>query len=200
MKLTKPGNLKRIIDILVKNQGSRSFNITDIQNPIINGYKYCKWCAKTPVYGQKQYCNDDCKFSMYVFCYPQTYPATRVLMERQGLKCATCSFSYAEFIETAIGELQKLEPHLEWDVNAEWILRTAFSKVPEERKPETDHIVQVSRGGDTFGLSNVEILCSSCHLSKSSAESRVRNKEKNTYSGSRSTYKKINKGINKTHN
>jgi hypothetical protein len=191
MKLVKPGNLQKILEVLKENVGSRSFNISDIQNPVVSGYKYCKWCAKIPVYGQKQYCGEDCKFSMYCFCYPQTYPATRVLLERQNFKCATCTYDYTPFVEEAIEHCKKIEPQLEWDTNAEWILRTAFNNVPEERKPETDHIVAISNGGESFGLANVEVKCKDCHKHKTSAEARERNKAQNTYSGSRSTYKKV---------
>ncbi len=191
MKLVKPGNLQKILSVLAENVGSRSFNIGEIENPVIGGYKYCKWCAKTPVYGQKQYCTDDCKFSMYCFCYPQTYPATRVLLERQDFKCATCTYSYMGFVENAIEDCRKINPEIEWDDDAEWILRTAFAKVPEERKPETDHILAISNGGDSFGLANVEVKCKNCHKNKTSEEARARNKAQNTYSGSRSTYKKV---------
>lgn len=196
MKLIKPGNINNILEVLQENVGSRSFNISSIEIPVINGFKYCKWCASTPIYGQKHYCSDDCKFSMYVFCYPQTYPATRILIERQRFKCACCNYSYLEFVEEAINELQEKHDDLEWDTDAELILRRAFSKAPDNRKPETDHIIAISNGGDSFGLSNVEIKCNNCHKNKTSAEARERNKKNNTYSGSRSTWKKVSKNSN----
>ena len=177
--------------VVTSNVGERKFNLSEIQCPVIGGFKYCKWCAKNPVYGQKQYCSEDCKFSIYCFCYPQTFPATRVLLERQSFSCATCGYSYVEAIEKAIEDCKKLESDLDWEVNAEWIVSTAKKYIPDERRIETDHIIAISNGGESFGLSNVEIKCNSCHKSKSSDESRVRNKEQNTYSGTRSTYKKV---------
>lgn len=137
------------------------------------------------------YCSEDCKFSTMVFCYPQTYPATRILFERQGFKCATCGFSYLEYIERAIEELEQFNPDVCWELDFEWIGKRANGMVPEERYPETDHITAVSNGGDTFGLSNVEVKCRSCHKSKTAEESRQRNKSQNTYSGTRSTFKKV---------
>lgn len=190
MKLIKPGNIRNIMLVLNENKGSRSIPIQSIESPITNGITYCKWCAKNPVYGQKQYCSEDCKFSMYVFAYPQTFPATRVLMERQNFKCSVCTFDYAPYIEDAINIVSK-ENIFDWDEHSCIVLDMVNKSVPEERKPEVDHIIQVSRGGDTFGLNNVDIKCASCHQSKTSAEARVRNKEQNTYSGTRSTYKKV---------
>lgn len=192
MKLIKPGNIPNIMKVLNENKGSRSIPIMSIENPVISGVKHCKWCARTPVYGQKQYCSEDCKFSMYVFAYPQTFPATRILMERQNFKCAVCSYDYVPFIEKAIDKLtEDIDVAFDWDEHAYSVLEKVNKGVPEERKPEVDHIIQVSEGGDTFGLNNVEIKCKSCHQTKTSAEARIRNKEQNTYSGTRSTYKKV---------
>lgn len=192
MKLIKPGNIKNIMLILNENKGARSIPIQSIANPIIAGIAHCKWCAQKPVYGQRQYCSEDCKFSMYVFAYPQTFPATRVLMERQKFKCAVCSFDYTPYIHDAIENLtQRLDVAFDWDEHSYSVLDTVNKIVPEERKPEVDHIIQVSEGGETFGLTNVEIKCATCHQSKTSAEARIRNKEQNTYSGTRATYKKV---------
>ena len=192
MKLIKPGNIKNIMLILNENKGARSIPIQSIANPIIAGVAHCKWCAQKPVYGQRQYCSEDCKFSMYVFTYPQTFPATRILMERQNFKCATCSYDYMPFVETAIDIITTtLESAFDWDEHSYSVLERVKKTVPEERKPEVDHVIQVSEGGDTFGLNNVEILCHNCHLYKSANETRARNKEQNTYSGTRSTYKKV---------
>jgi 5-methylcytosine-specific restriction endonuclease McrA len=191
MKLIKPGNIRNILLVVSRNVGERKFNLSEIHCPVVGGFKYCKWCARNPVYGQKQYCSEDCKFSIYCFCYPQTFPATRILLERQNFSCATCGYSYIGAIEKAIEDCKKLEADLDWDVNAEWIVSTAKKYIPEERRIETDHIKAISNGGESFGLSNVEIKCNNCHKSKSSDESRVRNKEQNTYSGTRSTFKKI---------
>lgn len=192
MKLVKPGNLVNIVRVLKEADSSaRSFKISDIINPVIGGFKYCKWCAKNPVYGQKAYCTDDCRFSMMVFCYPQTFPATRILLERQNFKCSQCGFSYMESIEQAFEELSKTEPDVTWDTHNEWIVSKANTMIPDERKPETDHIVPISAGGENWGLSNVEIKCKSCHKQKTAEEARARNRAQNTYSGTRSTYKKI---------
>lgn len=193
MKLIKPGNIENILKVLNNNLGSRSYPIQDIENPIFFGVKHCKWCAKMPVYGQKQYCSEDCKFSMYVFAYPQTFPATRILMERQNFKCAICSYDYMVYIEKASEDFEKFfkDETLDWDIHSHWILDRVNKEVPKERKPEVDHIIQVSEGGETFGLNNVEIKCRSCHVSKTSEEARARNKAQNTYSGTRSTYKKV---------
>lgn len=191
MKLVKPGN-PHIAEFAKKFSGKRSFSISDLASPTVNGQRYCKWCGKVPVYGsQKMYCGEDCKFSTMVFCYPQTFPATRILLERQDFKCASCSFSYLEYIEQAIESLEKVRADVCWELDFEWICKTANKHVPEERYPETDHIKAVSNGGDTFGLANVEVKCRSCHKSKTAEENRQRNKAQNNYSGTRSTFKKV---------
>ena len=191
MKLVKPGNLQNILRVVTANIGERKFNISEIESPIINGFRFCKWCAKHPVYGQKQYCSEDCKFSMACFCYPQTFPATRVMLERQDFKCAVCDYSYIEAIEKAIEKCRSIDPTLDWEINAEWIMGTAKDYMPKERYPEADHKIAISNGGESFGLANMHLICYSCHKSKTSAEARKRNKEQNTYSGSRSTFKKV---------
>lgn len=192
MKLIKPGNLHNIVRVLSgADDRARNFRIGDIENPVIGGFKHCKWCARHPVYGQKAYCSLDCKFSMMVFCYPQTFPATRILFERQGFRCATCKFSYQEAIEEAMEELLAIDPEITWETDNERICSSAMAKVPAERKPETDHITPISEGGENWGLSNVELKCSSCHKSKTSEEARNRNRSQNTYSGTRSTFKKV---------
>lgn len=180
--------------VLNENKGSRSIPIMNIENPVIMGIKHCKWCAKNPAYGQKQYCSEDCKFSMYVFAYPQTFPATRILMERQNFKCAVCKYDYMPFVEDAMVEIESNLEHgevFDWDERSFGVLERVNRTVPEERKPEVDHIIQVSEGGETFGLNNVEIKCKSCHKTKTSEEARARNKAQNTYSGTRATYKKV---------
>lgn len=127
-------------------------NISFIPNE--HGTKSCIWCGdplKTR-HPAARYCKDDaCKYSAYAWANPQGDDGKRLLLIRQDWKCNICGF--------------------DWSNNKEaiWVGKGAKKRslIPEDKRPEVDHIIPISKGGQAIGLENTQCICFSCHKQKS---------------------------------
>jgi hypothetical protein len=102
--------------------------------------------------------------------YPQKEDSLKFLLIRQEWKCSDCQFDYRPILEGILEKEYKRYPstpkipleELPW-----WYLKRLKSAAPKDRKPEVDHILAISKGGQSIGLENVRCLCCVCHKKKS---------------------------------
>lgn len=110
-----------------------------------DGTNGCIWCGDVlkSKHLLARYCKDrHCMGSAYAWSNPQKNGRS-YLLERQGHKCNLCGYDYSG-----------LNLH----------------KIPAERQPEVDHIVPISKGGQSLGLENHQAICYTCHKIKSKAD------------------------------
>ena len=134
-----PGNPK--VKELV-NHRERTVSIYSLEKPPKG---VCIWCFKNPNPTYRHtYCSEECKFSCYLFCYPQVY-GPGYLKALYGNKCNSCSRGFDE------GHLNKQGMSLGHEV---------------------DHIIPIFKGGTALGWDNIQLLCQDCHRLKSAQERR----------------------------
>lgn len=170
----KSGNPK-VIE-LTKTIRTRSYNLSCLQpikterfNEKGKSIKLCAWCCLTELkHGNQKYCTSLCSNSAMAWAYPQKEDGLRFLLIRQDWKCLDCGYDYRPIMEslaqkdrTITGESMPIET-LSW-----FYFKRLKRKCPKEHRPEVDHLIPVSKGGETLGLENHQILCFFCHKKKS---------------------------------
>jgi HNH endonuclease len=132
--------------------------------------RLCAWCAEKEIFHHNQkYCSSDCSTSAMACFYPQKEDSLRFLLVAQDWKCAHCQYSYRPAIQEIMDrEYEKYPgtPKTPFEDLPWWYLKRLKSKVPADKKPEVDHIKAISKGGDSIGLENHQILCFTCHKAK----------------------------------
>lgn len=168
MKLSNNPN----IEIYTKTHKDRAFSLSRIRLP--EGItKSCVWCL-TELYGlQRRWCKDDeCVKSALAWGRPQSPHGLYELLKRQNYCCLNCSLSWSEYMNTAVSKNSKfyeLELHSR---DIELVMRRFKRLIPEDIRPEVDHIVAISLGGTALGLENHQILCAKCHKIKTKLDIR----------------------------
>lgn len=84
-----------------------------------------------------------------------------------------CKYNYKPEIELMMEKEYSKYPNtpripldkLDW-----WYLKRLKSRVPKDRKPEVDHILAISKGGQSLGLDNHQVLCYLCHKTKTKSD------------------------------
>lgn len=113
----------------------------------------CKWCYEVPTKGLRHYCSHRCSLMLEAWAYPQSEFGLWVLLTRQDHKCAACQYQY-----------DKQESSYRDHIYRHYAVLK--SKCPEDRKPEVDHIIPISKGGESLGFNNHQVLCYTCHKAK----------------------------------
>jgi len=170
---TDPGNPD--IDGIIKSADRRT-NLSWLKADIRDGSKYCGWCFKNKLKGRQiKYCSEKCGISAYAFCNPQSEYGLQYLLNRQGWKCASCSYDY-RIVATKLFprwrgryRSQWMKRHKEWGVS---LMKGVKREAGESRKPEIDHVKAVALGGAGIGFSNHQVLCYQCHKAKTKRDMR----------------------------
>lgn len=176
----KPSNNPKVLE-LTKSCRERRCNLDQIRPIKLEGLnvkgkpkKLCAWCAMEEIFhGNQKYCSNDCSLSAMAWANPQKEDALRFLLTKQDWKCAHCQFNYKPEIEQMMEAEYKRYPgaprtpfeELSW-----WYFKRLKRRVPKERKPEVDHILAISKGGQSLGLENHQILCYTCHKTKTKVD------------------------------
>jgi len=116
------------------------------------------------------------------WAYPQKEDALRYLLLRQDFKCIHCQFDYRPFLEAIIDRDKRVLGSQLWDIDKlPWhYFKRLKDKVPQENKPEIDHIIPIYKGGQSLGLDNTCCICYRCHKVKTSKDlsgKRIKNVE-----------------------
>lgn len=175
-----PGN--PIVEVLSKSWTKRSIDLTKLK-PLIVGegkqaIKHCAWCAE-PFRGLK-YCGDECSTAAQAWAYPQKEAGLYLLLVEQDWKCKLCGYSYVDDYRQAMESSYGVEGAKRFGVDKfMWhIVKKLKDRVVKDRKPEVDHIVPVSKGGQSIGNSNHQIICYTCHKEKSKKDNSGPRKKK----------------------
>jgi len=148
---------------LVKTNHKRHMALDKIKGPKGS----CKWCLIKIDNNRKKYCSKDCKASAWAFFYPQKY-AYPFLSERQGGKCAHCSYLFIERTK----KVKRNESYLiGWDKETGKSIRKDDICYYDDMG-DVDHIIPIHQGGEILGLENIQLLCRGCHIKKSAKERR----------------------------
>lgn len=169
----KSGNPK--VEELCKSIKNRSYNLSCLRPVILEELnakgkpkRLCAWCAVGELHsGNQKYCTSDCSTYAMAWAYPQKEDALKYLLLRQEWKCLSCQYDYKPFLDAMIAKdrarygsgctLEKLP----WN----YFSRLKMQVSPD-RKPEVDHIIPISKGGQSLGLDNHQVLCYICHKIK----------------------------------
>ncbi len=188
----KPSKNPKVLE-LTKSIRNRSVNLCTLK-PIkleelnIRGQpkRLCAWCAEVEILNKNQkYCSTNCSNCAMSWAYPQKEDALRFLLVRQEWKCIHCQYDYMPIMESLMAKDRAFYqengsqfPALKLDEIPWYYLKRLKNKTPPERKPEVDHILAISKGGDALGLDNHQAICYTCHKAKTKKDlSGKRNKD-----------------------
>lgn len=167
-----------LIPEITKTYKKRVFNLSSIKLP--NGLKkHCVWCLED-LKGTlaRRWCGEECVQSAQAWGNPQKEYGLGLLLIRQNFKCAECQFDWGAVVEAMYQKPRT--PYGMVECKDTW--RTKFSywltcKLKEEmhstdlpHRIEVDHILAISKGGQSLGLDNVRALCYTCHKVKTKSD------------------------------
>lgn len=181
-----------LIPELTKTYKKRIFNLSSIKLP--EGLKKrCVWCLKD-LTGTlaRRWCGDECVTAAQAWGNPQKEQGLGYLLIKQNWKCNVCAFDWGAILESMF-----LEPKLPYgfkEYKTTW--RTEFSywvvtKIKDRmhstdlpHRIEVDHILAISKGGQSLGLENHQAICFACHKVKTKVDlsGRRKNHEKTSES------------------
>lgn len=131
-----------------------------------DGSRGCIWCGddlKTKHHAQR-YCRDkDCPKSAYIWGYPQREESLVFLLNRQDAKCLLCNHDYKQYVEGPF--------------TLESFRRVKFN-INLFNRPEVDHIIPISKGGQSLGTENHQAICYTCHKNKTKEDVKGERREK----------------------
>lgn len=90
-----------------------------------------------------------------------------MLLMRQDWKCNSCQYDYVPLINQLLINGRIYNKPEDFRTQYNWtLIKRIKSKAEKGRKPEVDHVVPVSKGGETLGLENMQAICYTCHKIK----------------------------------
>lgn len=166
-----------LIPEITKTYKKRIFNLSSIKLP--EGLrKKCVWCLGELKGQQRRWCSNECVEAAQAWGNPQKEQGLGILLIRQEFKCNVCAFDWGAVVEEMYRK-PKI-PYGMAEVKDKW--RTAFSywlvgrlkdnmhiNDPAHRI-EVDHIMAISKGGQSLGLENHQAICYTCHKIKTKSD------------------------------
>ncbi len=156
-----------------KSKQKRRLNKECVTVSVIDGVKYCAWCAVNPVEkGRQKYCSKSCVDSSTIYLDPACDLSIQYHVARQNLACNLCGYSFTEGsrlrLERLIEIYGKNSVRIKWflELKPEEQVMRGYHLLPEDRKIEMDHILPVAAGGDVLTVDNIQAICKDCHKSK----------------------------------
>lgn len=166
-----------LIPEITKTYKKRIFNLSSIRLP--EGVKKrCVWCLGPLKGAQRRWCGEECVNAASAWGNPQKEYGLGLLLIRQNFKCDMCQFDWGAVVEKMYEKPRT--PYGMVECKDTW--RTKFSywltsKLKDEMhatdKPhriEVDHVLAISKGGQSLGLDNHRALCYSCHKIKTKSD------------------------------
>lgn len=164
----------------------RVFNLSDIVLPQ-GVYRKCVWCLGPLKGAQRRWCGDDCLNEAMAWGNPQKEYGLGVLLIRQNFKCNICSYDWGAIVEGIYaGEAKRpygwVEAKDTWRFKFNfWLakkLKYVMAKTDKDRRLEVDHILAISKGGQSVGLGNHQAICHLCHKEKTKVDNSGPRKKK----------------------
>ena len=172
MKFKPSGN--PIVEELTKSIRTRTYNLTclkAIKLPELNSKgknkRLCAWCAVAEIHGgNRKYCTTHCSQSAMAWAYPQKEDSLRFLLIRQDWKCFVCQYDYRPVLEAISARDRHMVPGVDIAILPWYYFKRLKLTVPGDRLPEVDHVVPIYKGGNALGIENHQVLCFTCHKTK----------------------------------
>jgi 5-methylcytosine-specific restriction endonuclease McrA len=169
----KSGNLK--VEELTRSCKKRSYLLSDLKPIKLDGvHKNCIWCLSLLTGNRNKWCSDECIDYALAWARPQCEQGLHVLLVRQDFKCLQCGYSYLEYVQQALNQLNKWQQNVDpatIKTKISFLLMRCFrGLLPREYRAEVDHVLAISLGGTSLGLENHRVLCSRCHKTKTKSD------------------------------
>lgn len=159
----------RTTKILDAHGSSRTFNLSALNGP----RGKCTWCDKTLSGQRRKWCSDACVRSAQFRCFPQS-PDVKMwrLIRLQNCACAGCGESYELEIRKRILDIfNSYNRYKKPGQKPELVSFYAIGNNTGDRW-QTDHRVPIHRGGKGICPNNLQVLCTPCHVAKTSSENK----------------------------
>lgn len=163
----------------------RAYSLSNLELP--QGiYKRCVWCLGQLEGARRRWCGDECLNSALAWGNPQKEEGLGFLLIRQEFKCNVCAFDWGAVIEglyllprTPYG---LVEAKKTWRTKFSYYisrrLKMVMAETDPDHRPEVDHVLAISKGGQSIGLENVRVLCHLCHKAKTKLDNSGPRKKK----------------------
>lgn len=164
----------------------RTYNLSDLQLPQ-GVYKKCVWCLGSLPAARRRWCSEECTDSAMAWATPQKEHGLGFLLIRQNFKCNVCAFDwgavveniYATYVKTPYGWVEARDT---WKFKfSYWLtrrLKATMAAKDKDHRLEVDHVLAISKGGQSLGLENHQAICHCCHKSKTKRDNSGPRKKK----------------------
>lgn len=166
-----------LIPEITKTYKKRIFNLSNIRLP--EGIKKkCVWCLGELSGLQRRWCSDDCVVAAQAWGNPQKEQGLYQLLIKQNWKCNLCTFDWGTVVEAMFNEPKLPYGFKEykdtWRTQYSfWVVTKVKDRMHQNDPPhriEVDHILAISKGGQSLGLDNHQAICYTCHKVKTKSD------------------------------
>lgn len=159
-----------IVEELTKSHKGRRINLSLIKVQLIDGIKSCAWCSKV-ITSRQKYCSQTCADHILAWANPQKEYGLNMLLARQDFKCNICQYDYKPLISQLLINGRVYDKPADYTkVYSYYLMRRIKSKSEQGREPEVDHVVAISKGGQSLGFENHQAICKTCHKVKTKVD------------------------------
>jgi HNH endonuclease len=159
------------IEELTKSCKERTYRLGDFKTLKLDGvHKNCIWCLAVLTGEKRKWCSPECIWSALAWARPQSGLGLYILATKQNFACATCAFSYSDYLDQAKQKVCNYARYRNLDEydprKIDYLMKVFKRTMPRSRRPEIDHIDAIVLGGVALGFGNHQLLCALCHKAK----------------------------------
>lgn len=178
----KPTKNPKILE-LTKSFKDRALQLSRSMKPdVVDGKRMCCWCGEVDLgkNANKKYCSKECSEAIFTWAQPQKGNGLHALLVRQDWKCNICQHDWKPDLENLLEDCKLRK----WAVpnfggeTSEFFMKRFKNRVRAAQSPEVDHIVPISKGGESLGLGNHQAICYTCHKTKTKVDNSGPRKKK----------------------
>lgn len=171
---------------ITKTHKGRTHNLSDLMLPQ-GVYKKCVWCLKSlSGTGRRRWCSDECVESATAWGFPQKDHGLAELLVRQDFKCNICAFDYGTVVEEMFNRVRTTyglgTAEKDWRTKPSYWISVRIKEYLHAHdlphRLEVDHILAISKGGESIGLDNHQAICYACHKTKTKIDNSGPRKKK----------------------
>lgn len=130
-----------LIKTLVNSQ-SRYFACDQFRPLKKDGKRLCAWCRTNEIpskHHAAKYCSDECRKSIYIFCYPSGDDALMFHLQRQNHKCDICAYDWAPVLaDYRHIRKKRLEDSIKREIS--FMERCFSNRTPKQQKNRREYI------------------------------------------------------------
>lgn len=110
---------------------------------------------------------------------PQNEYGLNILLARQNWKCNACQYDYGPLVSQLLTNGRVYNKPADHNIQMCPSLALRIKQhSPEGTKPEVDHIIPISKGGQSIGFDNLQTICVQCHKAKTKVDNSGPRKKK----------------------